>query len=136
LLRKLDRWLGVPLLLLIGLLRPKRPKPASFESLGICVFAAIGDALLASALIRALKKAHPQLKITIFATSANAGVFELIGGWDNLVLVPITQPWAAIRQVRAHPVDILLDTSQWSRIGALICALSGAKWTLGFRTTG
>lgn len=136
LLRKLDRWLGVPLLLLIGLLRPKRPKPATFQSLGICVFAAIGDALLASALISDLKKAYPQLKITIFATSANAGVFKLIGGWDNLVLVPITQPWAAIRQVRAHPVDILLDTSQWPRIGALICALSGAKWMLGFRAAG
>ena len=136
LLRKLDRCLGVPLLLLIGLLRPKRPKPASFQSLGICVFAAIGDALLASVLISDLKKAYPQLKITIFATSANAGVFKLISGWDNLVLVPITQPWAAIRQVRAHPVDILLDTSQWPRIGALICALSGAKWTLGFRTLG
>ncbi len=136
LLRKLDRCLGVPLLLLMGLLRPKRPKPASFRSLGICVFAAIGDALLASVLISDLKKAYPQLKITIFATSANAGVFKLISGWDNLVLVPITQPWAAIRQVRAHPVDILLDTSQWPRIGALICALSGAKWTLGFRTLG
>jgi ADP-heptose:LPS heptosyltransferase len=136
LLRKLDRWFGVPLLLLISLFRPKRPKPASFERLGICVFAAIGDALLASVLIESLKKAYPQLKITIFGTSANAGVFQLISGWDNLVLVPITQPWAAIRQVRAHPVDILLDTSQWPRIGALICALSGAKWTLGFRTIG
>ena len=136
LLRKLDRYLGVPLLLLIGLLRPKRLRPASFESLGICVFAAIGDALLASVLIEDLKKAYPQLKITIFATSANSGVFKLISGWDNLVLVPITQPWAAINQVRAHPVDILLDTSQWPRIGALICTLSGAKWTLGFKTTG
>ena len=136
LLRELDRWVGVPLLLLIGLLHPKRPKPASFQTLGICVFAAIGDALLASTLIGEFKKAYPQLKITIFATSANAGVFKLVGGWDDLVLVPITHPLAAIRQVRAHPVDILLDTSQWPRIGALICALSGAKWTLGFRTKG
>lgn len=136
LLRELDRWLGVPLLFLFGLLRPKKPKPASFQSLGICVFAAIGDALLASTLIGELKKAYPQLKITIFATPANAGVFSLISGWDDLVLVPITRPLAAIRQVRAHPVDILLDTSQWPRIGALICALSGAKWTLGFRTEG
>lgn len=136
LLRELDRWLGIPLLLLIGLLHPKRPKPASFQSLGICVFAAIGDALLASTLIGELKKAYPQLKITIFATSANAGVFKLVDGWDDLVLVSITKPLAAIRQVRAHPVDILLDTSQWPRIGALICALSGAKWTLGFRTKG
>jgi heptosyltransferase-3 len=136
LLRALDRWIGVPLLFLMGLLRSKRPKPESFQSVGICVFAAIGDALLASALIADIKKGRPDLKITIFATSANAEVFKFIAGWDELVLVPITKPLAAIKQVKAHPVDILIDTSQWPRIGALICALSSAKWTIGFQTPG
>ena len=136
LLRALDRWLGVPLLALMGILRSKRAKPDSFQSVGICVFAAIGDALLASALIADIKKANPQLKITIFATLANAQVFKLIRGWDELVLVPITKPLAAIRQLKAHPVDILIDSSQWPRIGALICAWSPAKWTIGFQTQG
>ena len=136
LLRALDRWIGAPLLLLIGLWRPKRAKPQSFQSIGICVFAAIGDALLASALIADIKKANPELKITIFATLANAHVFQLILGWDELVLVPITRPLAAIRQLKAHPVDILIDTSQWPRIGAFICALSPAKWTIGFQAPG
>lgn len=136
LLRALDRWVGTPVLATLGLLRPKRRKPASFQSIGICVFAAIGDALLASALIGDLKKAHPNLKITIFATPANAEVFKLIGGWDELVLVPITKPLAAIKQMRTHPVDILLDSSQWSRIGALLSVLSLAHWTIGFRTKG
>ena len=136
LLRALDRWIGVPLLLLLGLLRSKRPKPESFQSIGICVFAAIGDALLASALIADIKKANPGLKITIFATLANAPVFQLIRGWDELVLVPITKPLAAIRQLKAHPVNILIDSSQWPRIGAFLCALSPAKWTIGFQTPG
>lgn len=136
LLRALDRWVGMPVLATLGLLRSKRPKPASFESIGICVFAAIGDALLASALIGDLKRAHPHLKITIFATSANAEVFKLVSGCDELVLVPITKPLAAIRQMRAHPVDILLDSSQWSRIGALLSVFSSAQWTVGFRTKG
>lgn len=136
LLRALDHWVGMPVLAILGLLRSKRPKPASFESIGICVFAAIGDALLASALIGDLKRAHPHLKITIFATSANADVFKLVGGWDELVLVPITKPLAAIRQMRPHPVDILLDSSQWSRIGALLSVFSSAQWTVGFRTQG
>jgi ADP-heptose:LPS heptosyltransferase len=50
--------------------------------------------------------------------------------------VPITQPLAAIQQVRAHPVDLLIDTSQWPRIGAVVAALSGARWTIGFETEG
>ena len=135
-LRKLDRWVGVPLLLLLSLFHQKRAKPQYFQSVGICVFAAIGDALLASSLIAGIKKALPDIKITIFATQANKVAFDLLEAYDNLVLVPITNPWAAIQQLRQHPVDILIDTSQWSRIGALVAGLSGAGWTIGFETKG
>ena len=135
-LRKLDRWIGVPALLGLSLFRKKRPKPTQFNSIGICIFAAIGDALLASSIIADLKNAFPGSKITVFATPANAATFDLITGYDDLILVPITNPWAAIGVVGAHPVDILIDTSQWPRIGALVAALSGARWTIGFETEG
>jgi len=135
-LRKLDRWIGVPALLGLSLFRKKRSKPAQFNSIGICVFAAIGDALLASSLISDLRNAFPGSKITVFATPANVATFDLITGYDDLVLVPITNPWAAIGVVSSHPVDILIDTSQWPRIGALVAALSGARWTIGFETEG
>jgi heptosyltransferase-3 len=135
-LRKLDRWIGVPLLFVLGLFRSKRAKPAQFQNIGICIFAAIGDALLASCLIANIRKAYPGSKITIFATPANVSTFELIKNYDDLVVVPITQPLAAIKQVRAHPVDLLIDTSQWPRIGAVVAALSGARWTIGFETEG
>ena len=135
-LRKLDRWIGVPLLFVLGLFRGKRAKPAQFQNIGICIFAAIGDALLASCLIASLRKAYPGSKITIFATPANVSTFDLIMNYDDLVVVPITQPLAAIKQVRAHPVDLLIDTSQWPRIGAVVAALSGARWTIGFETMG
>ena len=133
-LRKLDRWIGVPILFGLSLLRSKREKPEQIQSIGLCIFAAIGDALLASSLIADLRKAYPSSKITVFATPANAAAFDLITAYDDLVLVPITQPLAAIERVRAHPVDILIDTSQWPRIGALIAAFSGARWTIGFET--
>ena len=135
-LRKLDRWIGVPSLWIWSLFRHKRPQPAQFQRIGLCVFAAIGDALLASSLIADLKKAYPESKITIFATPANAVTFELIEGYDQLVLVPITKPWQAISVMRQHPVDLLIDTSQWSRIGAVVAAFSGARWTIGFETEG
>lgn len=135
-LRKLDRWIGVPSLWIWSLFRHKRPQPAQFQRIGLCVFAAIGDALLASSLLADLKKAYPESKITIFATPANAVTFELIEGYDQLVLVPITKPWQAISVMRQHPVDLLIDTSQWSRIGAVVAAFSGARWTIGFETEG
>lgn len=134
--RKLDQWVGVPLLYTLSLFRKKRVKPQQFQSVGICIFAAIGDALLASSLIADLKKAFPDLRITVFATKTNAVAFELIEGYDQLVIVPITKPWKAIQKVREHPVDVMIDTSQWPRIGALIASLSGASWTIGFETEG
>ena len=133
-LRKLDRWIGVPAVLVLSLFRKKRPKPEQFNRIGICIFAAIGDALLASSIIADLRTAFPGSKITIFATPANLATFDLIAGFDDLIVVPITNPWAAVEAIRAHPVDILIDTSQWSRIGALVAALSRARWTIGFET--
>ena len=135
-LRKLDRWVGVPILFGLSLLRSKKAKPEHIQSIGLCIFAAIGDALLASSLISDLRRAYPGSKITVFATSANAAAFDLITGYDDLVLVPITQPLAAIERVGAHPVDVLIDTSQWPRIGALVAAFSSARWTVGFETKG
>ncbi len=166
-LRRLDRWLGVPLLYLIALFRPKKSllgaqllSPLSadpstrltdevtIKRIGICVFAAVGDALLASAILADLKqfrnqiqaKTGEQISVTVFSTPANAEVFKLISNFERIVLIPITSPWHALQTMRESiaefPVDVLIDTSQWSKISAILCALSGAKLTLGFNTPG
>jgi len=167
LLRRLDRWVGIPLLYLIALFCPKKSRlgaqfqtPLSIDPstrqadevaikrIGICVFAAVGDALLVAAILADLKqyrnqiqeKNGEQISVTIFSTPANAEIFKLISNFDRLVLIPITSPWHALRTMRESiaqfPVDVLIDTSQWSKIGAILCALSGAKVTLGFNTPG
>ncbi len=167
LLRRLDRWLGIPLLYLIAFFRPKKNLlGAQFHSLlsndlstrltdditikriGVCVFAAVGDALLAAAILADLKqyrnkiqaKTGERISVTIFSTPANAEIFKLISNFDRIVLIPITSPWHALQTMRESiaqfPVDVLIDTSQWSKIGAILCALSGAKVTIGFNTPG
>ena len=167
LLRRLDRWLGIPLLYLIALFRPKKSRlgaqihsslstdpsnrltdEVNLKRIGVCVFAAVGDALLAAAILADLKQYRNQIQaktgerisVTIFSTPANAEIFKLISNFDRLVLIPITSPWHALRTLRESiaqfPVDVLIDTSQWSKIGAILCALSGAKVTIGFNTPG
>ena len=167
LLRRLDRWLGIPLLYLIALFRPKRSRlgaqihtslstdpsnrltdAVNLKRIGVCVFAAVGDALLAAAILADLKQYRKQIQaitgerisVTIFSTPANAEIFKLISNFDHLVLIPITSPWHALQTMRESiaqfPVDVLIDTSQWSKIGAILCALSGAKVTIGFNTPG
>ena len=167
LLRRLDRWLGIPLLYLIALFRPKKSRlgaqihtslltdpsnrltdAVNIKRIGVCVFAAVGDALLAAAILADLKqyrnqiqaKTGEQISVTIFSTPANVEIFKLISNFDHLVLIPITSPWHALQTMRESiaqfPVDVLIDTSQWSKIGAILCALSGAKVTIGFNTPG
>ena len=167
LLRRLDRWLGIPLLYLIALFRPKKSRlgvqihssqstdpsnrltdEVNLKRIGVCVFAAVGDALLAAAILADLKQYRNQLQaktgerisVTIFSTPANAEIFKLISNFDRLVLIPITSPWHVLQTMRESiaqfPVDVLIDTSQWSKIGAILCALSGAKVTIGFNTPG
>jgi len=167
LLRRLDRWLGIPLLYLIALFRPKKSRlgaqihsslstdpsnrltdAVNLKRIGVCVFAAVGDALLAAAILADLKEYRNQIQaktgerisVIIFSTPANAEIFKLISNFDRLVLIPITSPWHALQTMRESitqfPVDVLIDTSQWSKIGAILCALSGAKVTIGFNTPG
>src|SRR5258708_33709750 len=45
-------------------------------------------------------------------------------------------PFAALAEIRKHPCDILIDTSQWPRIGALLARLARNQFVVGFRTPG
>lgn len=134
LLKYLDRYLGIPLIALIGIFKKRRHKPKEIRSVGIFAFAAIGDSILSSVLITSIKRIWPDAKIVIFASKANAPIYSVLSGFDELVALPITKPWAALPILRKYSIDVLIDTSQWSRLGALYAALANAKWSIGFKT--
>lgn len=135
-LKWLDRYLGIPLISCLSLFRKKRIRPETIDRVGIFAFAAIGDSILSSVLITSIKKQYPLASITIFASKANTSIYSVMTGFDKLVELPVTRPWLATPILRQNPVDILIDTSQWSRLGALYCLFAKAKWTIGFRTRG
>lgn len=134
LLKYLDRYLGIPLIALIGIVKKRGHKPKEIRSIGIFAFAAIGDSILSSVLITSIKRAWPDAKIVIFASKANAQIYSVLSGFDELVALPITKPWAALPILRKYSIDVLIDTSQWSRLGALYAALANTKWSVGFNT--
>ena len=135
-LKWLDRYLGIPLISCLSLFRKKRIRPETIDRVGIFAFAAIGDSILSSVLITSIKKQYPLASVTIFASKANVSIYSVMTGFDKLVQLPVTRPWLAAPILRQHPVDILIDTSQWSRLGALYCLFAKAKWAVGFRTPG
>ncbi len=140
-LRRLDFYAGIPLAYATGMLRRVRlPKkfPAHFNPQSICIlcFGAIGDLLLASGLVDGLRKRFPDARIDILSSKANEAALPLIRGVDGSASFAITNVAAMIGHARAARYDLLFDTSQWSRVGAIVSNLSGAALTVGFNTAG
>lgn len=139
--RRLDRWLGIPLVAIAGGAKSLRRffSFASFpvknpRSIGILCLGAIGDLLLTTALIQALRQKFPDAVIEVVTSKANAGTHGFLPGIDGAASFGVTDVPGMVRYLRAKQYDVLLDTSQWARLGALLCAVSGAGRTIGFAT--
>jgi len=136
-LRAADQLIGIPLIAGGSVFFPrKKTAPEQVHSIGILMLGVIGDTLLASAIVPNLRERYPQAKITAFISHANWGTVDLLDGIDDVLVVPATKPLPAIRMLRRHSVDLLIDIGQWARISALLAAFSGARFTIGFKTPG
>ncbi|MDR8401752.1 glycosyltransferase family 9 protein [Paraburkholderia sp. USG1] len=134
LLKRVDLILGGALLYLLGALRKKRRPPIQCKTVGIFAFAAIGDSILSSIIISEFRKAENISRVVVFASRSNARIYDLFDGIDEVVIVPLTSPLKALQTIREYEVDVLIDTSQWPRISALLAAFARAKFTIGFKT--
>lgn len=138
LLRRLDRRAGIPLLMALGLVRRRRPRPPreAMRRLGILKSAAIGDTLLLSGVLADLRAQLPAAHIVLFTGNDNAGVVPLLGPVvDEHVVIAVNRPAEAIRAIRARRLDTLLDFGSWPRMDALLAASAGC-FCAGFRTPG
>jgi heptosyltransferase-3 len=121
----------------IGLFRHRsRPLTAEPETIGLCVLGAIGDALLASAIITDLKQHYRGARVVMLVSRSNAGIVPLLPKCDASLVLPIFDLRRAIAMIRRQHFDLLIDANQWLRVSAIYCALAGAKHTTGFRTPG
>jgi heptosyltransferase III len=134
--RALDRWIGCPAVWLLGLARRRRACPSEVERIGILMYGAIGDALLASSIIHDLRERYPTARIVAFVSETNRDALDLVEGPDACIVTPIGRPLRVIAILQRHKFDILIDVGQWPRISALVAALADARFTVGFKTPG
>ncbi len=135
-LRLADRYLGVPLVLVVGSLRRKAKTVPQFSSVGLMATAAIGDTILLAGIVSDLRDHFPEKKLVLFTGGSNHEVALLFKGLDEVVRLPTHNPLEAVRMLREKRLDVLVDFGPWPRINALYSLLSGARFTLGFRTSG
>jgi heptosyltransferase-3 len=134
--RRLDYWIGIPLLYALAALHRRRKPPAHTEKIGVLCSAALGDTLLFSGALQDLRSAYPSAHITHLCTRHNLAAAEIIPGADDRMLISLTDPWNSIKAIRAQKFDIMLDFTTWPRLTAIYTLLSGAKHTVGFSTAG
>lgn len=139
--RWLDRYAGIPLAALAAAARAAAPRhrcgePASARRVGVICLGAIGDLLLLSGLVRGLRHELPRASLELVVSSGNAGAVPLIGEADAVAAFDVCHVPAMVRHVRARRYDLLFDSTQWARLGAIVSNLSGAGVTVGFSTAG
>lgn len=133
-MRVLDRYLGIPVVFLAGYCRRKRAIPVRPRRIGLLNTAAVGDTVLMSGPLADLRAAYPEAQIVYFSGPSNYEAASLLKGADLVVKLPVFSPLHAIRQVRAHNIDLLLDFDPWCRLNAIIAIFSRADFIAGFRT--
>lgn len=136
--RKLDFLLGIPLICVLGALWPKRKRlPDEVRTIGLLHTAGLGDTLLLSPMLSALKKRFPDAKVIFYCSPGNKGAIELLPHIDEISVIPnFTHILRTCWQLRKARLDIIIDLLPWPRISALYCLLSRANYRVGFDTQG
>jgi heptosyltransferase III len=135
--RQLDLWVGTPLLNLLATFRRRKvAPPPEVRRIGVMCSPALGDTLLFSAALQDIRAAFSAAQIIHFCMKQNLAAAEIVPSADKRVLISLTQPAETIRLMRAEKLDVLFDFSSWQRLTAFYAMLSGAKFTVGFRSAG
>lgn len=135
-LKKIDRALGIPIVRALGL-APKRSLPKQVRSIGVLRTAAIGDTLLLRGILEDVRAGAAERRLVLITGRTNAEAGALVAsGVAEHVVVPEKNPVSALATIRGLQLDAMVDTGSWPRLDAVLSALSGASFRVGFSTAG
>jgi heptosyltransferase I len=137
LMKKMDRYIGCPLLYGLGLFRKKRAFSELENSPRIVLLktAAIGDTILMDAMIKEIKRKYPSSTITLICSKSNVAMAEILENIDKIVLFQMGAPFKSLRAIAAlGHFDLLLDFGPWPRINGIIAWQVSAAFKIGFKT--
>jgi heptosyltransferase III len=83
-----------------------------------------------------LRDAYRDARIVLLVGPSNYEAACLLNQTVAVLKLPVFDLFASTSEIRRQEFDVLLDFGPWARLNAILTALSGAKFTLGFRTSG
>ncbi len=142
---RLDELLGLPLCLLASVLstlaRALTPRRAARPVRRILVvkFLGLGSVLLATPMLRALRRAHPEARITFLTFAPQGELLRRLPVVDEVIEVPrhgLAALFACVPglllRLRGARFDVALDLEFYSRLSNLVTWGSGARRRVGF----
>jgi ADP-heptose:LPS heptosyltransferase len=134
--RDIDHALGAPLLWGLGRLGSKRRLPERTERIGLLKTRAISDAILATALTKAIRRRWPDGHLFFFADESTRPVVPMLPAVEEVIEVSWPQPWKTVCTLGRPGLDLLFDLGSWPLIDALLAAAAAARFCVGFETPG
>ncbi|MCC4114255.1 glycosyltransferase family 9 protein [Aromatoleum toluclasticum] len=150
-MRRMDRWLGVPVCALLSGMRRAartwrrtRAQEQAVRRVLFVQLAESGSMVLADPAMRELTArsgaqaycltfAHNRDSLAIAGTVAPERVFVMRTG---SLRVLVTDAWRFLRDVRRERIDALIDLELFSRLTAALCVLTGVRRRAGFHRFG
>jgi lipopolysaccharide heptosyltransferase II len=139
----LDVIAGTVIVLLLRAVRWRKRKtpPSAPHRVLVIKLAALGDTVLLIPSLRALRQRFPSSIIWMIGTSINeelVGMFpQYVNEFVRLEIGKVLRdPFYFIRfihRIRKQRFEIVIDFEQWSFVSAIISALAGAYYTIGFK---
>lgn len=129
-LRWLDRYVGIPLVLFLGCFKRKR-KIQKTDEIAILITAGIGDTVLLTAILQGLRNK----KVTLFTGLSNAEMAKLI---SDVTVIPLSilHPLASLKKIRENKFDIFIDANPWPRINAIFSFFARTNFSIGYQRKG
>ena len=134
--RILDYYLGIPILLFLRLFKKKNRTVSNVNSIGLLKTAAIGDTVLISGIIADLRKHFTSAQLILFTGKSNYEYAKSIKLIDEVISLPTSNPFAAVRLTRKYQFNIFIDFGSWPRLDAILAFLSKSDRKIGFKTKG
>ena len=96
--------------------------------------AALGDTALMSASLLALRRAYPWSRLIVAAGPDNAELAEALPHVDAVAILKPQHVLASLVALRRLKADVVIDCDSWPHVSAILTALSGAAYTIGYRS--
>ena len=134
-----DKLIGIPTCFILSLLSPmiSNKQKGSINNILIIRLYGMGDAIISTGLVNAMKENFPNSRITVLTTNETKKVYGFsnvnkILAWDTRLLGIIPSFVLVILELRNEKFDVVLDLEQFARISSIFALLSGAPIRIGY----